>query len=114
MADFGFVKKVAVDQHLLARNRQFDLMEIVQAHPELLGIGLDEGAAIVVQGNELEVIGASYVVIYDYHKTIHGFGPFYFLQPGDKYDLKTRTPLQRRRSEKALDKLVEKPWPRLR
>jgi len=111
---FGFVKKVAVDQHLLARNRQFDLMEIVQAHPELLGIGLDEGAAVVVQGNELEVIGTSYVVIYDYHKSIHGFGPFYFLQPGDTYDLKTRTPMQKRRSEKALDKLVEKPWPKLR
>lgn len=108
---FAFVKKVAVDQHLLARNRQFDLMEIVQAHPELLGIGLDEGAAIVVQGNEFEVIGTSYVVIYDYHKTMHGFGPFYFLQPGDTYDLKTRTPVQKRRSERALDKLVEKPWP---
>lgn len=111
---FGFVKRVAVDQHLLARNRQFDLMEIVQAHPELLGIGLDEGAAIVVQGNVFEVIGTSYVVIYDYHKTIHGFGPFYFLQPGDRYNLKTRTPLQKRRSEKARDKLVEKPWPKFR
>jgi cyanophycinase len=110
---FGLVKNVAVDQHLLARNRQFDLMEIVRAHPELLGIGLDEGAAIVVQGNEFEVIGTSYVVIYDYYKTMHGFGPFYFLQPGDRYDLKTRTPMQKRRSEKALDKLVEEPWPML-
>jgi cyanophycinase len=111
---FGFVKNVAVDQHLLARNRQFDLIEIVQAHPELLGIGLDEGAAIVVQGNQFEVIGTSYVVIYDSTKTVHGFGPFYFLQSGDRFNLKTRTPSQRRRSERALDKLVETPWPVLK
>ncbi|NNF29412.1 MAG: cyanophycinase, partial [Gemmatimonadetes bacterium] len=38
----GFLRNVAVDQHLLRRNRQFDLIEVVEARPELLGIGLDE------------------------------------------------------------------------
>ena len=82
----------------------------MRAHPELLGIGLDEGAAIVVHGNEFQVIGTSYVLIYDYHKTIHGFGPFYFLQPGDKFNLQTREPIQRRSSERAIDKLEKTPW----
>lgn len=111
---FGFVRNVAVDQHLLARNRQFDLIEIIQAHPHLLGIGLDEGAAIVVRGNEFEVIGDSYVVIYDYTKTVHGFGPFYFLKPGDRFNLKTRIPIQPHTGEGVKDKLVDRRWPKFR
>lgn len=62
---FGFIKNLAVDQHLLAMNRQYDIFEIIDARPELLGIGLDENTAIVVQGNEFEVIGEHYVAVYD-------------------------------------------------
>jgi len=36
---FAFINNVAIDQHLLKRNRQFDLVEILTAHPGLLGIG---------------------------------------------------------------------------
>ena len=61
----GFVTNVAIDQHLLTRNRQFDLFEIVEHRPELLGIGLDENTGILVQGNQFEVLGASFVAIYD-------------------------------------------------
>ena len=86
----GFVKNVAIDQHLLRRNRQFDLLEIIEAHPELLGIGLDENTAIVVQGDEFEVIGESYVVIYDNTRKIDSGGDFYFLSAGDRYNLATR------------------------
>src|SRR5262249_24205119 len=43
----GFLRQVGVDQHLLVRKRQEDLVGVVQKHPELLGIGLDEGTAIV-------------------------------------------------------------------
>lgn len=62
---FGFIKNIAIDQHLLALNRQFDIFEILEKHPNLLGIGLDENTAIVVTGNEFEVIGQHYVAIYD-------------------------------------------------
>jgi len=62
---FGLLTHCAIDQHLLALNRQFDLFEILHAHPELLGIGLDENTAIIVHGNEFNVIGKSYVAIYD-------------------------------------------------
>ncbi len=62
---FGFLTNCAIDQHLLALNRQFDIFEILKAHPDLLGIGLDENTAIVVHGDEFEVIGESYVAIYD-------------------------------------------------
>ena len=89
-AGLGFVKHVAIDQHLLRRNRHFDLLEITQARPELLGIGIDENTAIVVQGDEFEVIGQSYVVIYDHQRQIDSGGDFYFLGVGDRFNLATR------------------------
>ena len=99
-AGFGYIKNVAIDQHLLARNRQFDMLNILEKRPELLGIGLDESTAIIVQGNEFEVIGKSYVVVFDGSfwsregsdlKTLPPANNlFYFLRPGDKYDLKKR------------------------
>lgn len=97
---FSFLKNVAIDQHVLARNRQFDMFEILKNRPELLGIGIDENTAIVVQGNEFEVIGENYVVIYDgtfysregfqLKKLPESSSLFYFLRKGDKYDLLNR------------------------
>lgn len=86
---FGFLKKSAIDQHLLQRNRQFDLVEVMKAQPDLLGIGLDEGTAIVVQGDQFEVIGLSFVAIYD-PKVMTDKIPFYLLRAGDRFDLKER------------------------
>ena len=87
---FGFLRDTAIDQHVLRRNRHFDLIEIIRARPELLGIGIDENTAIVVQGDEFEVIGESYVLIYDNRKMVGDEGLFYFLSPGDRFDLGTR------------------------
>lgn len=106
---FCFIKNIAIDQHLLALNRQFDIFQILEAHPELLGIGLDENTAIVVKGNEFEVIGQHYVAIYDgtffceirdkadWNKKRYeqkplplGSKEFYLLKPGEHYDMKSR------------------------
>lgn len=96
----AFLKNVAIDQHILARNRQFDIFEILDQHPELLGIGLDENTGILVKYNKFEVIGNHYVAIYDGTRwsrdkdTIYQLDPksreFYFLKSGDKYDLQNR------------------------
>lgn len=91
---FGFLKKSAIDQHLLVRNRQFDLIEIMTAKPDLLGIGLDEGTAIVVQGDQFEVIGPSFVAIYD-PKVMTEKVPFYLLRAGDRFDLVNRKATRR-------------------
>lgn len=101
----GFVKDVAIDQHLLARNRPFDLLEITAARPELLGIGIDESTAIVVQGDEFEVIGESYVVIYDNRVKIDSGGDFYFLRAGDRFNLATR---EGYRGEQRVERVVER------
>lgn len=87
---FGFLRNVAVDAHVLVKNRHFDLLEITRLHPELLGLGLDEQTAIVVRAEAFEVIGRSYVLVYDRERTIPPDGGFYFLRPGDRYDLRTR------------------------
>lgn len=107
---FGFINNVAIDQHLLRRNRQFDLLEVIQAKPELLGIGLDEDTAIVVQGDRFRVIGNSYVVIYDANRTLDSGGQFYFIEPGDEFDLKNREAFRPQRELRPLERIIEKRW----
>ena len=97
---FGFIKNIAIDQHVIARNRHFDMFDILKNRPELLGISIDENTAIIVEGNQFEVIGQSYVIIYDGSfwsregsnlKTLPESNQmFYFLREGDKYDMAER------------------------
>lgn len=90
----GFLKNSVIDQHLLRRNREFDLVNLIEKAPQLIGIGLDEATAILVQGDTLQVLGKSYVAIYDYATITKSAnlssGPFFFLSEGQKYDLKQR------------------------
>ena len=87
---FGFLRNVAVDQHVLPRARLADLPPVLARHPRLLGIGIDEGTAIVVQGDELEVIGRSKVFIYGGSDPVDAAGPYLVLEPGARYDLRDR------------------------
>ena len=86
----GFLKNAAIDQHLLRRNRQFDMLEVIDKHPHLLGIGIDEDTAIVVQGDQFDVIGRSYVVVYSEKPVVGTNGRFYFMGAGDRFDMKAR------------------------
>jgi cyanophycinase len=87
-AGFGYLRGVAIDQHLVVRRRMDDLVEVIEKKPELLGLGLDEPAAIVVQGDRMEVIGRSVVGIYDGKE--HDGKKYYFLAPGELFDLAAR------------------------
>lgn len=106
---FGFLRNVGVDQHLLRRNRQFDMLEVMEAMPDLLGIGIDENTAIVVQGDEFEVIGESYVVIYDTGAQIDTGGDFYFLAPGDRFNMATREARRSANTARPLDRVQRRP-----
>lgn len=64
------------------------LLQVIAAHPALLGIGIDESTAIVVKGNDFEVIGNSKVGIYDGKD--HDGKEYYFLISGQRFNLKTR------------------------
>ena len=88
---FGFLKNTAIDQHVIARGRLEDLLGVLVAHPQLLGIGIDEGTAIVVSGDRARVIGASKIAVYDSAYTAGADGKRYFLlAPGETLDLATR------------------------
>lgn len=53
----AFLPGVAIDQHFAQRGRQPDLLPVIQRHPKLLGIGIDEGTAVVVTGSKFEIRG---------------------------------------------------------
>jgi cyanophycinase len=107
---FGYLRNVGIDQHVLRRNRQFDLIEVVEAHPELLGIGLDENTAIVVQGDVAEVIGESYMLVYDNRKTTGEGGKFYFVAPGDRFNLATREAMRPAQTLRPVAGPRTQPW----
>ncbi len=88
---FAFIRKVAIDQHINTRNRWDDLIPVIKKYPQMLGIGLSEGTAIVVTGDRFEVIGKWKVAIHDNTRLYQPWEkPYYVLSPGDIYDMKTR------------------------
>lgn len=89
-AGFGFIRGVAVDQHVSARSRQLDLQAVVARHPELLGLGLDEGTAIVVEGTRAVVVGRGKLFVHN-GRGAHDAGlPYATLAAGDTLDLVAR------------------------
>jgi cyanophycinase len=85
---FGFLKNVVINPHLTSNNRFDELVNVVDAHTELLGIGIDDKAAIVVQGDQFEVIGEGRVAIYEDKK--HDSKWYYWLTQGTLFDLRAR------------------------
>lgn len=91
---FDFLHYSAIDQHVLTRHRENDLDPVIARHPKLLGIGIDESTAIVVHGNQFDVIGKSKVLIHDFRHEPQPDGKrYYTLSAGDRFDLKHRRTL---------------------
>ena len=61
---FGLLPGVIIDQHLLRRNRVQRLLDAVAEHPQLIGIGIDENTALLVEmrGPRAFVLGHSFAV----------------------------------------------------
>jgi cyanophycinase len=89
---FGLLPNSAIDQHVEERARETDLDAVIAAHPELLGIGLDQSAAVIVHGDSFFVVGGQ-VAIHDGKKHIGG-ASYYLLSSGQTYNLKTRSVVQ--------------------
>lgn len=63
---FGFLKNAIIDQHFIARKRHNRLISKVLEHPNLVGIGIDEGTGIMVYPTgKFRVYGESIVIVYD-------------------------------------------------
>lgn len=63
---FDLLRGAIVDQHFLKRNRIPRLTAAVRANPSLVGVGIDEGTAVVVQGGQATVLGASYALLIEF------------------------------------------------
>jgi len=88
---FAFLRRSAIDQHINTRNRWDDIIPVIQKFPNLLGIGISEGTAIVVTGDRFEVIGKWKVAIHDNTRMYQPWEkPYYVISPGDVYNMKTR------------------------
>ena len=87
----NFLPGVAIDQHFIARKRLGDMAALVTRYPKYLGIGLDEGTAIIIKGSVAEVMGGSEAGFYDNAKGGEIAGDDgVFLKAGEKYDLLVR------------------------
>ncbi|MEM2763981.1 MAG: cyanophycinase, partial [Sulfolobales archaeon] len=84
--------QVIVDQHFLARGRVIRLLEALAQTSTRLGVGIDEGAALVCYGNHTcRVIGSAPVVVFVYEGSngTHYIYRLNYLTPGDSINLKT-------------------------
>jgi cyanophycinase len=60
----GLLPHVIVDTHFLKRHRNQRLAQAISKFPDLLGVGIDEGAALViVDGMHAQVVGPEQVVM---------------------------------------------------
>jgi cyanophycinase len=60
-----FLHGVLVDQHFAQRGRSGRLLSALAQYPHQLGVGIDEDTALVLQGDEFEVIGSGAVAVFD-------------------------------------------------
>ncbi len=90
---------VVVDQHFVKRGRIGRLLPLMSSRGLTLGLGVEEDSAAVVQGTQVEVIGARGLVVVDLAQARSSGAqtPFtvqnarlHWLQAGDRYDLATR------------------------
>ena len=102
---FGYLRNTAIDQHIVPRKRQLDMIKVLEdpdgkMKPEydreaMLGLGIDEDTAIVVQGDTFEVIGREdgLVFVYDPRKwkdDTDDHAKYITLAIGEKFDLAGR------------------------
>ncbi|MGI9243920.1 MAG: cyanophycinase, partial [Verrucomicrobiales bacterium] len=77
----GLVPGVAIDQHFSQRARSDDMLAFKRQFPQLLGVGIDEAAAIAFEGGRCEVFGRGNVFLYPVG------GGVVELKIGDRFEL---------------------------
>lgn len=99
---FDFVSNCAFDVHVEERNREEDLLQLLTLEKgavadrkidpsTLLGIGIDQGTAVIIRKNIMQVTGRGHAYVFDPSLWKNGIQPFYdTLDSGDRYDLQER------------------------
>ena len=102
----GFVKGVLIDQHFAERGRFGRMAGAVAHNPRMLGLGVDENTAAVIEDHHFTVIGCGAVYVLDAGAVSHSNIAdgrtlevlslhdmvVHILQPGDGFDLVDRRP----------------------
>ena len=105
-AGLGLVHGVIIDQHFAERGRIGRLLGAVAQNPRVLGIGIDENTAIVVEGGTCRVLGAGGVYVVDGAGVTHSNVAeaeadkalslhdvrLHVLSEGDRFELRSRRP----------------------
>ncbi len=93
---FAYLRGVAIDQHVVARERLPDLHDsLTSRRPDLLGISEDEGTVWLVRGDSAEILGRNKAFVYNGRDANDAGKPFLTLHPGDRYNLATRRVISR-------------------
>jgi cyanophycinase len=102
----GLVRDVIIDQHFAERGRIGRLLGAVAQSPRVLGVGIDEDTAVVLEGEDFQVIGSGAVYVVDAEgvsasniaearaeRTLSMFDVrLHVLASGDGFSLATRRP----------------------
>ncbi|QDU85267.1 Cyanophycinase [Planctomycetes bacterium Pla163] len=93
----GLLQGVVLDAHFVERGRHAQLRQQVSEHPQLLGLGVDAGTALLVQGSVGEVLGeGDGVVVYDARRGAELSESGLLLRSGARFDLVQGTVLEGR------------------
>jgi cyanophycinase len=107
VSGFGLLQDLIIDQHFSQRGRMGRLLEAFAANPGLIGLGIDEDTAAVIDvTGRLTVLGSGAVTIVDGRNTTSDYfdrapgeivtvidSHLFVLGPGRQFDLRTRRPL---------------------
>jgi cyanophycinase len=104
VAGFGLLQDIIVDQHFSQRGRMGRLLSVFAGTPGLIGLGLDEDTAVLIdRKGTLEALGSNMVTIVDGRNTISDYfdreegeiltitgSSLHVLADGRHFDLDTR------------------------
>lgn len=109
----GLIRNTIIDQHFAERGRIGRLLGAVAHNPRILGVGVDEDTAILVEGRRFSVLGSGAVYVVDAEEvtqsniaegksacalSLHDVR-LHVLAAGDGFDLDRRAPLGPNRTE---------------
>jgi len=86
----GLIPNVIFDQHFLIRQRHNRLFGLILENPKMLGIGIDEDTAVMIEDNRRLTVEGKTQVAFIHSR--NGRRPFTldFLIDGERFDLKKR------------------------
>lgn len=91
----GLIPNVIFDQHFLVRQRHNRLFGLILENPRMLGIGIDEDTAVMIEDNRLLTVEGKTQVVFMHSRNDRRPFTLDFLIDGERFDLKKRRSLIR-------------------